>query len=355
MYGHLGEKDIFALTARRLLAHEQKVQRKASVKRIGVLNLLDIFSRQFERERSDVTVKLLHCTPTNDRVDVRALVEDVGQAKVYSISTRRASTMVSKGISDLRNRSQSRLLLQRQLLENLADRDICFRYFEQFPPLAALLLAPSLESPTSNDAPWSDSHPFSLAHGDDFPLKIPARSTPAALVHDERPQAVIASVLVRFCDQPGWSVGDAEVEDFALVGESIEAVHDFFDRCGVVPPVHVELLETISHNCDLGQGRPSNWTDDVNVTRPQPLQTALDAGEHRLGAVAGVIALDRFRVLAGVEARRELHSRNRSVCITSTHKPTPEPDHTFVATTISSLEPLLSIHSPSQASLSPSW
>ena len=46
-------------------------------------------------------------------------------------------------------------------------------------------------------------------------------------------------ILVGFGNDPSRCVGDAEVENLALVGQGVEAARYFFDWCGVVPPVQV--------------------------------------------------------------------------------------------------------------------
>jgi len=34
-----------------------------------------------------------------------------------------------------------------------------------------------------------------------------------------------------------------EVENFALLNENVESIHDLFDRGGVVPPMHVKEVD----------------------------------------------------------------------------------------------------------------
>ncbi len=53
----------------------------------------------------------------------------------------------------------------------------------------------------------------------------------------------MARVLVGPADDPGGRVGNAEVEDFAGLDEVVEAVHDFGDGGGEVPPVDVEKID----------------------------------------------------------------------------------------------------------------
>lgn len=62
--------------------------------------------------------------------------------------------------------------------------------------------------------------------------------------------------------------GTYEVEDFALGDEVVQPVHDFFDRRGVVPPMHVE---------------------DVDVGRAEFLERGLNGEEHRFEVVPRVV------------------------------------------------------------------
>ena len=56
---------------------------------------------------------------------------------------------------------------------------------------------------------------------------------------------MIAGVLVCFGDDPGGGVADAEVEDFALLDDGVEGLHEFGDGGCEVPPVDVEDVEVI--------------------------------------------------------------------------------------------------------------
>ena len=67
-----------------------------------------------------------------------------------------------------------------------------------------------------------DGHALVAAHGDDVAFEVAHEGGEATLVDGELAEAVRAGVLVGFCDDPGWSVADAEVEDFALLDEDVE-------------------------------------------------------------------------------------------------------------------------------------
>ena len=61
------------------------------------------------------------------------------------------------------------------------------------------------------------------------------------MVYAELAQAVLTGVGIAFCDNPGGSVGYAEVEDFATGDKVIEGLHYFGDAGVHVPVVYVEL------------------------------------------------------------------------------------------------------------------
>jgi len=73
-----------------------------------------------------------------------------------------------------------------------------------------------------------------------------------ALVDDELAEAVVAGVLVCFGYDPGGGVGDAEVEDAALVAGCVEGLHEFGDGGCHVPPVHVEDVDVVG--LELAEG-----------------------------------------------------------------------------------------------------
>ncbi len=77
--------------------------------------------------------------------------------------------------------------------------------------------------------PTTKAHLLVCAHGNDFTFKITLGSAPFALIDDELPEAKIASVLVRFGDDPGRRIRDAEVENLANTNHIVEGVHEFGD------------------------------------------------------------------------------------------------------------------------------
>jgi len=102
-----------------------------------------------------------------------------------------------------------------------------------------LLLGLVVASPERS--PWRNTEPLGLTHGDDVALEVSVRGTPAALVHNELSETMVTSILIGLRYDPGWRVGDSEVENLALVGERVEAAHHLFDRSCVVPPMKVQL------------------------------------------------------------------------------------------------------------------
>ncbi len=56
---------------------------------------------------------------------------------------------------------------------------------------------------------------------------------------------MVTCVLVRFGDDPGGCVAHAEIENFALLDNCVEGLHEFGDGSCEVPPVDVEDVEVI--------------------------------------------------------------------------------------------------------------
>lgn len=52
---------------------------------------------------------------------------------------------------------------------------------------------------------------------------------------------MVARVLVGFTRHPGWGVAHPEEENFPGGDQMVERLHQFGDRGGKIPPVHVEL------------------------------------------------------------------------------------------------------------------
>ena len=91
-------------------------------------------------------------------------------------------------------------------------------------------------------APGCYAHSLGLSHGNDIAFKVADGGGPKALVDDELAEAVIAGVFVCFADDPGWGVGDAEIENLAGTDDVVEGLHEFGDGDGEIPPVHVEHI-----------------------------------------------------------------------------------------------------------------
>jgi len=83
------------------------------------------------------------------------------------------------------------------------------------------------------------------SHGYDFALEGAVEDVPCSLIDDEGCEGVIASVLVGLRYDPGRSVGNSEVEDFALLDQLMQAPHNLFDARLVVPPVDIEEINVI--------------------------------------------------------------------------------------------------------------
>ena len=83
------------------------------------------------------------------------------------------------------------------------------------------------------------------SHGKDVALEIALHDAPRALVDDERRLACEPSVCVRLRDDPRGRVRHAEVENLALHYEVVQAIHDFLNAAGVVPPVNVQDVDVV--------------------------------------------------------------------------------------------------------------
>lgn len=66
-----------------------------------------------------------------------------------------------------------------------------------------------------------------------------------ALVDAELGEAMVAGVLIRFADDPGWGIAHAEVENFPSSDDVVEGLHEFGNRGGKVPPVDVEEVDVV--------------------------------------------------------------------------------------------------------------
>ncbi len=47
--------------------------------------------------------------------------------------------------------------------------------------------------------------------------------------------------MIGSADNPGWSVADAQVENFPSSDQTVETLHDFFSRHRKVPPMKIQL------------------------------------------------------------------------------------------------------------------
>ena len=79
---------------------------------------------------------------------------------------------------------------------------------------------------------------------------------------------MVLSVLICLCHDPGWTVGNATVEDFARCLKVIEAVHYLRHRCRVIPPVKIE---------------------DVDVVRLKPFQRVFQSKLQSLDAISSIV------------------------------------------------------------------
>lgn len=77
MRRHVSQPYILASATGCFLAHEQEVQREADVEGICLIDLLDVFAGQLERQSGDVAVEVRLLAASDDRKDVGSLVEDV--------------------------------------------------------------------------------------------------------------------------------------------------------------------------------------------------------------------------------------------------------------------------------------
>ena len=104
---HTSQPDVFALASWRLLPHEQEVQWESDVERIRVVDLLDIFAGQLERQSGDVAIQVRLLAASHDREDVGSLVEDISKSK----SGQDNEHSPVRFQADLRNRGDQSVLL----------------------------------------------------------------------------------------------------------------------------------------------------------------------------------------------------------------------------------------------------
>jgi hypothetical protein len=83
---HTGQPDIFTLATYRFLAHEEKVQREANIEWVCVVDFLNVFVGQLERQSGDVAIQVRLLAASDDREDVRSLMEDISEAAVLSVN-----------------------------------------------------------------------------------------------------------------------------------------------------------------------------------------------------------------------------------------------------------------------------
>lgn len=218
MSSNLGEDNILSLATWCFLAHEEEVQWESHVKGICVVDLLDVFVGQLQREGGNIALQVLYLTTSDNREDVRGLVENISQSvdDVSGCLLEYISSFVN-----LRNRRQDCVLSFGNLFQNLADGNVHFCSHAQVATIGGLSLLFSFEATATQHTPRSDSHAFSFTHGNDLAFKVSVRSAPAALVDNEWTEAVVACVLVGLGDDPGWRVGYAKVQYLALVGEGV--------------------------------------------------------------------------------------------------------------------------------------
>ncbi|KAK5634191.1 hypothetical protein RRF57_009905 [Xylaria bambusicola] len=128
--------------------------------------------------------------------------------------------------------------------EGLADFDLIFslvwsiKRAECFATLLSLLdLLRGLELALAEDVPRSQSHAEVPGHRNDVTLEVANDGVPPALVDAERSLAVCPSISIGGTDNPRRGIGNAEVQDLALLDHNVKSIHDLLDRGCPVPPV----------------------------------------------------------------------------------------------------------------------
>ena len=80
---------------------------------------------------------------------------------------------------------------------------------------------------TAQDIPWCKRHTVVTSHWKDITLEVSEHDVPASLVDAEGGLVRVQGVFVGSGDDPSWGVGNAEVEDFSLLDEDMQGVHNF--------------------------------------------------------------------------------------------------------------------------------
>lgn len=302
----LNEEHIARLERRLGLAHEQEVHREAIVERHSGLDLIDLLLTELELQRLNVALQVVDLPATDNGENMRRFVHDIRQGDT----------------------GDQRPLLVRNLLELLADGNLVLVGRAHLTTLLRLALLFALELAAAEGAPGGQRHAFGLGHGQDVALEVAIRGVPAALVDDELAQAVVAGVLVGLGDDPGWGVGDAEVEDLALVDEGVEGLHDFFDRGGEVPPVEVELEGGVSgwSGGSGMRGGSEDGTYHVHVVGLELLQAGVETEVERLCVVTLEVALELLLArICTPEASGELGRNHHLATISALLHPVTDP------------------------------
>ena len=126
---------------------------------------------------------------------------------------------------------------------------------------------------------------FGARHGEDVALEVALEDAPRALVDHEGRLAREARVQVSLGDYPRGRVRNAEVEDLAGRDEMVQAIHDFLDTAGVIPPMQVE---------------------DIDVVGSELLEGSMNGNMHRFEVVARVMHLLLDVLRRSLEVRRVL-------------------------------------------------
>lgn len=160
-------------TSNRVAPTIQEIVRKARIKFISPIDLLNILRGEMQGESLNVGFEVIHLSTTDDGEYITCLVHDICQC----------------------NAGDECVLTVSDRLQHFTGSDLFLAglHSASFPRIALFF---GLEFSASKRSPWGNSHALSLAHGDDVSLEVTRGRRPTTLVNGELAESIAASILV---------------------------------------------------------------------------------------------------------------------------------------------------------------
>lgn len=158
---HIIGSDLTAQTSRGRQHRQSEVMRKADIKWVHLVNLVDILLVQAHAQGLDIALDVLDLATTADGKDVGGLVHDVCERDT------RDDTAFALG----------------NLFQNLGDLDVFLGRGNLSTFFAGgFTLLRGLEVSAAEGAPGQEGHAFGAAHGDDVTFKVAVCGGPMSLL-----------------------------------------------------------------------------------------------------------------------------------------------------------------------------